>query len=89
MREITKAQITIGLLAYFATVWATIWNLIINQENPNLLNAAGIIVLQLALMIILSYVILAILEWTRIFDLKTNSILVLFVLITVRILSVV
>jgi hypothetical protein len=83
MRELTKAQLTIGLLAYFATIW----NLILNRTYPTLVNAAGIIVLQLILILILAYVILALLEWANIFDLKTNAILTLLVLVTVRILS--
>lgn len=83
MRDLIKAQITIGLLAYFATIW----DLILNREYPNLVNAASVIILQLVVILILSYVILAILEWVRIFDLKTNSILTLLVLVTVRILS--
>ena len=83
MRDLTKAQITIGLLAYFATIW----DLILNREYSNLINAVGVIILQLFVILILSYVILALLEWVKIFDLKTNSILTLLVLITVRILS--
>ncbi|EMR75392.1 hypothetical protein MBGDF03_00793 [Thermoplasmatales archaeon SCGC AB-540-F20] len=83
MRDVTKAQITIGLLAYFATIW----DLVLNLDYSNLVNAAGVIILQLVVILVLSYVILAILEWVRIFDLKTNSILTLLVLVTVRILS--
>lgn len=83
MRDLTKAQITIGLLAYFATIW----DLILNREYSNLINAVGLIILQLVVILILSYVILALLEWVKIFDLKTNSILTLLVLVTVRILS--
>jgi len=83
MRDVTKAQITIGLLAYFATIW----DLILNREYSNLINAVGVIILQLVVILILSYVILALLEWVKIFDLKTNSILTLLVLVTVRILS--
>lgn len=83
MRDLTKAQITIGLLAYFATIW----DLILNREYSNLINAVGVIILQLVVILILSYVILALLEWVKIFDLKTNSILTLLALVTVRILS--
>ena len=83
MRDLTKAQITIGLLAYFATIW----DLVLNREYSNLINAVGVIILQLVVILILSYVILALLEWVKIFDLKTNSILTLLVLVTVRILS--
>jgi hypothetical protein len=83
MRDVTKAQITIGLLAYFATIW----DLVLNLDYSNLMNAVGVIILQLVVILVLSYVILAILEWVRIFDLKTNSILTLLVLVTVWILS--
>ena len=83
MRELTKAQITIGLLAYFALIW----DLIFNREYGDFLTMFGVLVLQLILLLVLSYVILALLEWVRVFDLKTNSILTLFVLITVRIIS--
>jgi|WetSurMetagenome_2_1015567.scaffolds.fasta_scaffold01896_8 hypothetical protein len=84
MREITKAQITIGLLAYFATIW----DVILNQSYSNMLYAIGIIFLQLALLLILSYVIIALLEWVKVFDLKTNSMLTLFVLVTLKLLTI-
>ena len=83
MNDLTKAQLTIGLLAFFATIWS----LILNREYPSMFNLIGIIVLQLVVILILSYVILALLEWVRIFDLKTNAILTLLVLVTVRLLS--
>ena len=83
MRDLTKAQITIGFLAYFASIW----EFVLLREFPNLLTAAGLVVLHLVLLLILSYVLLAILTWINIFDLKTNSILTLFVLVTVRVLS--
>jgi len=83
VRDLSKAQITIGLLAYFATIW----NLVLNIDYSNLINAFGFIILQLILILVLSYIILAILEWVRIFDLKTNSVLTLIVLVTVRIIS--
>ena len=83
MRELTKAQITIGFLAYFALIW----DLVFNREYPDFITMFGVLVLQLILLLVLSYVILALLEWVRVFDLKTNSILTLFVLITVRIIS--
>jgi hypothetical protein len=83
MRELTKAQLTIGLLSFFATIW----DLVINRTHSNLIELTSLIILQLVLILILSYVLLTLLEWIRIFDLKTNSIITLFVLITVRILS--
>lgn len=84
MREITKAQLTIGLLAYFATIW----DVLLNQSYPNILYTIGIAVLQLILLLILSYVIIALLEWVKVFDLKTNSILTLFALVTLKLLTI-
>ena len=83
MRDLTKAQITIGLLAYFATIWYLIFNL----DYSNLVNALSVIFLQIVLILVLSYILLAILEWIRLFDLKTNSILTLIVIVTVLIIS--
>ena len=83
MNERTKVQITIGFLAYFATLWAVIeqWGF----SDP--LMTIGILILQLILMIILSYVIIEILEWVSIFDIKTNAILTLVVLVTLKIIT--
>ena len=84
MNERTKVQISIGLLAYFATLWA-VFNEWWGFSDP--LITIGILVLQLILMIILSYVIIAILEWVSIFDLKTNAILTLVVLVTMKLIT--
>jgi hypothetical protein len=84
MREITKAQLTIGLLAFFATMWDTL----LTRSYPELLYTIGIVVLQLVLLLILSYVIIALLEWVKVFDLKTNAILTLFVLVTLKLLTI-
>ena len=77
MEERAKAQITIGLLAFFASVW-----ILIEQARTytNLIYAIGIIILLLVVMLVISYIIIAILEWINIFDLKTNAILTLIVL---------
>ena len=77
MQERTKAQITVGLLAFFASVWI-LFEQTRSYSNP--IYAVGIIVLLLVVMIVLSYIIIAILEWINIFDLKTNAILTLIVL---------
>ena len=79
MNDRTKAQITIGLLAYFATIWV----LALNQDYSDLPIAIGAILLQLIMILILSYVIIAILEWIKIFDLKTNAIITLITLVTI------
>jgi len=84
MREITKAQVTIGLLAFFATIW----DVLLNQSYDNMFYTIGLVVLQLVLMIILSYVIIALLEWVKVFDLNTNAILTLFVLVTLKLLTI-
>ena len=83
MNQLTKAQLTIGFLAYFATIW----NLAFDLDYSDPMNA-GWIIIHLILLLVLSYVILAILEWIKIFDLKTNAILTLLVLVTIRLLSV-
>ena len=85
MREITKAQVTIGLLAFFATIWGVL----IDGSYPNIAYTIGIAVLQLVLLLVLSYVIIALLEWVKVFDLKTNAILTLLVLVTLRLMSIV
>jgi len=82
MRDVAKAQLAIGLLAFFATVWKRIIELILNQETPDFIYAAGVIILQLVVILILSYVIIAILEWIRIYDIKANSIITLLTLVT-------
>ncbi len=83
MRDVTKAQLTVGLLAYFATIW----DLAFNRIYSDVPYAIGVIVLQLVLLLILSYVIIALLEWVKVFDLKTNAILTLFVLVTLNLLT--
>jgi apolipoprotein N-acyltransferase len=77
MQERTKAQITIGLLAFFSSMW-----ILIEQAKyyTNPLYVVGYILLLLAVMLILSYVIIALLEWIRVFELKVNAILTLIVL---------
>ncbi len=84
MNQLTKAQITVGLLAFFATMWGLVRQLTLSS---NLLIALGRIGILFAVLIILSVILLGILEWVKIFDLKTNSTLTLIVLITVGISS--
>ena len=77
MQERLKAQINIGLLDYFASVWILFEK--INQYS-NLLYSIGLIVVLFIVLLLLSYIIIAILDWIGIFDLKTNAILTLIVL---------
>jgi hypothetical protein len=85
MNQLTKAQISVGLLAFFATMWG-----LIRQITPSsdLVIAFGRISILFVVLLVLSVVLLGILEWVKIFDLKTNSIFTLIVLITVGISSV-
>jgi len=75
MQERTKAQITIGFLAFFSSMW-----ILIEQTFTHPLYMIGYILLVLAVMLILSYVIIAILDWIHIFELKVNAVLTLIVL---------
>lgn len=77
MQERIKAQMAVGLLAFFASVWI-LFEQTKNYSNP--LYAIGIVFLLLFVMLVLAYIIIAILEWINIFDIKTNAILTLIVL---------
>ena len=48
MREITKAQVTIGLLAFFATMWELVQHL----GATNLWILFGVLLLQLVVLLI-------------------------------------
>jgi hypothetical protein len=80
MQDRTKAQIVIGFLAFFASMWIMIQETIMTYENP--LYMAGFILVLLVVMLLLSYIIISILEWINVFDLKTNALLTLVVLTT-------
>lgn len=77
MQERIKAQITVGLLAFFSSVW-----ILIEQARTytNPIYGIGIIILLLAVMLVIAYIMIAILDWVNAFDLKTNAILTLIVL---------
>jgi hypothetical protein len=77
MQERTKAQITVGILAYFSSVWILFEQV---KSYSVLFYTIGIIIILFIVLLILSYVIIAILDWVNIFDLKTNAILTLIVL---------
>ena len=86
MKPLTKAQITIGLLAFFASVWG----LIVNQDLSNITELVKTILIVFISIMALAYVILAILEWVQVFDdLKTNAILTLIVIVTMLLVVVV
>ena len=84
MNQLTKAQLTVGLLACFAMVWGLAQQAL---DADDKVIAFGIVILQLVAIIIIAIIILGILEWVKIFDLKTNSILTIIVLISLRLFS--
>ena len=89
MKPLTKAQVTIGLLAFFATVWGLIVNQL-TQDPINITEVAKTIVIVFISIMALAYVILAILEWVQVFDdLKTNAIITLIVIVTMLLVVVV
>lgn len=77
MNQLTKAQITIGLLACFSMTVAFFYNL----TTATLLY----VIIKVIVIFVLSYIILALLEWVKVFDLKTNAIITLIVVITLSI----
>lgn len=83
MRDITKAQLTVGLLALFTTMWELVLG------TSNLVIAVEMVALQAVVLLVLSYTLIALLEWVGVFDLRTNAVMVLVVLVTFRILSTV
>jgi len=80
MNQLPKAQLTIALLACFTTVGMFQEVLTASDQFSALLN----LIAQIAAIIILSVVILGLLEWVKIFDLKTNAIITLIVVIAIR-----
>jgi hypothetical protein len=81
MRELTKAQLTVGILACFTLVWG------LSQQALNASNlgtAFLVVLLQLLAVFILSIIIVGILEWVKVFDVKTNAILTLIVVVALR-----
>ena len=85
MQDLTKAQITIGLLAFFATVWSLVKYYFNNPEEY--VYVIQVILLQFVVLLILAFVLLAILQWLRIFELKVNAVLTLVTLVTIPMLT--
>ena len=78
MRELTKAQITIGVLACFSIGLGSIQRVLVSQD---VLLSVGYLVLNLVAVFILCCVLIVILKWIDIFDLKTNAVITLLVLV--------
>jgi hypothetical protein len=81
MRDVTKAQLTVGLLALFTTMWELAFG------SGNLIFAVEMVALQAVVLLVLSYTLIALLEWVGVFDLKTNALMTLVVLVMFRILT--
>lgn len=79
MNQLTKAQISISILACFSLGWGLIQEAL---TTYSLIEAIGYIGLQLATIVILTVVLLSILKWVDVFDLKTNAILTYITVIT-------
>ena len=79
MQDRAKAQITIGLLAFFASVWILFEYA---RNYPVRIDGIILIIVLFVVTLVLSYILIAILEWINIFELKTNAILTLIVLTT-------
>jgi len=80
MRELTKAQFTVGFLIWFAMGWAWVRQALDAMDDPML--AIGTLLLQFVAVFILSIIILTILEWVSIFDLKTNAVVTLITILS-------
>lgn len=80
MNQLTKTQLTVGLLAFFASMWGFVKQIL---QSANLFMGITQIGILLIVLLVLSIVLLGILEWVRLFDLKINSILTLIVLISI------
>ncbi|MDH7516950.1 MAG: hypothetical protein QHH19_01185 [Candidatus Thermoplasmatota archaeon] len=85
MNQLPKAQLTIALLACFTTVGMFQRVLTATDQFSAILN----LIAQIVAIIILSIVILGLLEWVKIFDLKTNAVLTLIVVIAIRLTYVI
>jgi hypothetical protein len=79
MNQLTKVQLTVSILACFSLGWGLIQDAL---STNTLLEAIGFIILQLVTIVILSVVLLSILKWVNVFDLKTNAILTLITVLT-------
>ena len=79
MNQLTKAQLTVSILACFSLGWGFTQNALATYP---MIKAIGVIALQLVTIIILSVIILSILKWVDVFDVKTNTILTLITIVT-------
>jgi hypothetical protein len=78
MRELTKAQLTVGILASFSIGLGSVQKV---MASSDMLLSLGYLAVNLIAIFILSFLLLAILTWVDIFDIKTNGIMTLLVLV--------
>jgi hypothetical protein len=81
MRELTKAQFTVGILACFTLVWGLSEQALHASDQ---VTAFLFVLLQLIAVFILSFILVGMLEWVKVFDVKTNAILTLIVVVAIR-----
>jgi hypothetical protein len=86
MQPLRKAQLAVGLLACFAIFWGLLQDTL---QSTDLTMAILMLVAQLVAIFIIAIVLMNLLEWVKIFDLKTNAILTLLVLVSIRLLSII
>jgi len=84
MQEQRKAQLTVGLLACFAISWGLFQDALNSSDK---LVAFSLVVGQLIAIIIIAIILMSLLEWVDVFDLKINAVLTLLVLVSIRLLS--
>lgn len=83
MNQLTKAQISISALACFSLGWRIIQNAISTYNFPHrLLEPLGFILLQLVAFVMITFVLMSILKWIDVFDVKTNAILTLVTVVS-------
>jgi len=80
MKQLFKAQLLIGILICFSLAWGLFQDLITVYDA---LIAVVYLIIQFAAFIVLSFIILAILEWLDLFDLKTNAILTYLTIVVI------
>lgn len=79
MNQLTKAQFTISFLACFSLGWGLIKEAVSTQLY---LESIGIVALQFLAIVIITFVLLSILKWVDVFDLKTNAVITFITVLT-------
>ncbi|MBN2065549.1 MAG: hypothetical protein JW771_01925 [Candidatus Thermoplasmatota archaeon] len=90
MNQVTKAQLIIGVLACFSIAWGLLKQTIqqATAAPQDALLLYGVAILQLVAIFILAVILLGLLEWVKIFDIKTNALLTLITVVGLHLLIV-